>query len=574
MSTSSPRSADISSPSPQRLGQPSQSSPSSSPAWLETLIFNARVVTTGAEALPFPYVKGLLGMVVFLLDTVDKMKKNQDSMKELCGDAVEIITILRDQISSNGDTAALKFKGKCEELESSLQDVVKAVNQLQSRPRNFSDRIKEAIKSNSTADEIRRFQTRIWELRSNFMLMATMDTNFQVQKVLNMVSPPSLVVAQVMQTINNCSPPSRIFHGRQTILDQMDQFFTQSIGKQAIFLLHGLGGAGKTQIALKFIEESASHFTDIFFIDSSSTTTIETGLKNITETKNIGDSPESALKWLRGKQDNWLLLFDNADNPKINLNNYFPNCNHGNILITSRNPGLCVYASSHSPVSDMEETDAVNLLLRSAGQDTTDCNTVTSIPIVKMFYYLPLAIIQAGAFISKSGDLGSYLALYELNRARLLSQKPTQSHDAYAWTVYTTWQISFEQLSQPAAMFLQLCSLLHHQGISEQIFKNATNYRFCDATRVRGASRWLKQDLRSGCSHRRRTPPRKESHKDEAAVSGLASTCNPCAKGTVDPGSGSCDLGGTGSSYTHAQASVASWGCPYALGAIIRSPRA
>ncbi|KAJ7139191.1 hypothetical protein C8R44DRAFT_727298 [Mycena epipterygia] len=96
----------------------------------------------------------------------------------------------------------------------------------------------------------------------------------------------------------------------------------------------------------------------------------------------------------------------------------------------------------------------------------------------------------------------------------------------------------------------------------------------CDATRVRGASRWLKQDLRSGCSHRRRTPPRKESHKDEAAVSGLASTCNPCAKGTVDPGSGSCDLGGTGSSYTHALASVASWGCPYALGAIIRSPRA
>ncbi|KAJ7101145.1 hypothetical protein C8R44DRAFT_576990, partial [Mycena epipterygia] len=185
-----------------------------------------------------------------------------------------------------------------------------------------------------------------------------------------------------------------------------------------------------------------------------------------------------ALQWLRSKQDEWLLFFDNADDPKINLNNYFPQCDHGNILITSRNPGLCVYAGSHSPVSDMEEIEAVDLLLRSAVQDTTDDNKTIAGQIVKALHYLPLAIIQAGAFISKSGDLDSYLALYEQNQARLLSQKPAQSHDNYAWTVYTTWQISFEQLSQPAATFLQLCSLLHHQGISEQIFKNAATYKF------------------------------------------------------------------------------------------------
>ncbi|KAJ7121153.1 hypothetical protein C8R44DRAFT_705900 [Mycena epipterygia] len=174
----------------------------------------------------------------------------------------------------------------------------------------------------------------------------------------------------------------------------------------------------------------------------------------------------------------WLLFFDNADDPKINLNDYFPNCGHGNILITSRNPGLGVYASAHAPVSNMEEMDAINLLLRSAVQETTDHNRTTAGQIVKVLHYLPLAIIQAGAFISKSGDLDSYLALYEQNQVQLLSQKPTQSHNNYAWTVYTTWQISFNQLSQPAAMFLQLCLLLHHQGISEQIFKNAATYKF------------------------------------------------------------------------------------------------
>ncbi|KAJ7115187.1 P-loop containing nucleoside triphosphate hydrolase protein [Mycena epipterygia] len=347
-----------------------------------------------------------------------------------------IITVLRDQVASHGDTAAvhIKFKAQCEQLERVLQDILEGINQLQMRDRGFHARIKEVIKANSTTDDISQFRTRIQELRSNFMLMAIMDTNFQVQKAVTVVSP-NVVVAQVLQPINNCPPPSRIFHGRRIILQHMHQYFTQNTGKQDIFVLHGLGGAGKTQIALKFIEESASRFTDIFFIDSSSNETIDAGLKNVGKAKNIGESSQEALRWLRSKQDEWLLFFDNADDPKIDLNNYFPQCTHGNILITSRNPGLCVYASSHSAVGDMEETDAVGLLLRSSTQDTTDRNKAIAAQIVKALYYLPLAIIQAGAFISKSGNLHSYLGLYERNRAKLLNQKPAQSHDNYAWTL-------------------------------------------------------------------------------------------------------------------------------------------
>ncbi|KAJ7734846.1 hypothetical protein B0H16DRAFT_1264964, partial [Mycena metata] len=72
-----------------------------------------------------------------------------------------------------------------------------------------------------------------------------------------------------------------------------------------------------------------------------------------------------ALAWLQSKHGNWLLFFDNADDPTINLNEFFPLCNHGNIIITSRNPGLCVYGE-HSAVSDIEEVDAIALLLQSA----------------------------------------------------------------------------------------------------------------------------------------------------------------------------------------------------------------
>ncbi|KAJ7446583.1 hypothetical protein FB451DRAFT_1537503 [Mycena latifolia] len=457
--------------------QPIKPSPSFGADWLAALIFNARAITAAAEALPFPYVKGVFGSVVFLLETVEKVQKNRDQLKELCADTVDVITVLRDQISCHGDTAALKFKGQCEELQCFLQDVVEVVHHHQIKPRGLSARIKEAVKSSNTTDEIIRFRARIREVRSNFMLMATINTNFQVQKVLSVLSP-TVPAPQVPQPVNNCPPPTRIFHGRQTILDQMHQYFTQNEGQQDIFLLYGLGGAGKTQIALKFIEETISQFTDIFLVDTSTTETINAGLQSIARTKSVGDSSQDALQWLKSKPDEWLLFFDNADDPKIDLNKYFPQCSHGNILVTSRNPGLCVYAGAHCAVSDMEEIDAMDLLLRSSAQDTTNHNKETAAQIVKVLHYLPLAIIQAGAFISKSRNLEGYLALFADNKSRLLTQRPAQSHDNYAWTVYTTWQISFDQLSELAKTFLKLCSFLHYQGISEDIFKNAPSYKF------------------------------------------------------------------------------------------------
>ncbi|KAJ7045012.1 hypothetical protein C8F04DRAFT_521579 [Mycena alexandri] len=282
---------------------------------------------------------------------------------------------------------------------------------------------------------------------------------------------------QASQIANHCPPPSRIFQSRQDILNKMHQFFSDT-GVQHIYVLHGLGGAGKTQIALKFIKESSSRFSDIFFIDTSTITTIDTGLKNIAVLKNFGDSPQDGLLWLTSKVEQWLLFFDNADDPSISLNDFIPQCNHGNVIITSRNPGLRVYAGSHSLVSDMKEEDAVALLLKSGSQKATIHTEQIATEIVKSLHYLPLAIVQAGAFISKSQDLDGYLALYTKNQAQLLSEKSAQPHDGYAWTVYTTWQMSFDRLTPPAAMFLQHCSFLHYNGISEEIFSYASKYTF------------------------------------------------------------------------------------------------
>ncbi len=107
------------------------------------------------------------------------------------------------------------------------------------------------------------------------------------------------------------------------------------------------------------------------------------GLKSIATTRKIGDSSQDALKWFASKQEPWLLFFDNADDPKIDLNKFFPKCSHGNIVITSRNPGLRGYGQ-HSQVSDMQETEAIELLLKCASQDTSSANEQIAVEIVKV----------------------------------------------------------------------------------------------------------------------------------------------------------------------------------------------
>ncbi|KAJ7049641.1 P-loop containing nucleoside triphosphate hydrolase protein, partial [Mycena amicta] len=286
-----------------------------------------------------------------------------------------------------------------------------------------------------------------------------------------------------IQLIRNCPPPSQFFQGRKDILLQLDRFFQSMEQKeQKVVLLYGLGGAGKTQIALKFVSDSGSRFTDQFKINASSEEAIEMGYKQISSAKSLGDTAEAAQTWLKANHDEWLLLFDNADKVDLDLGAYLPKCAHGNILITSRNPQLWSHTGPDKKIieiSNLVVDDAVALLLKCAGLEMDIGNHKTHAVVVEL-YCFPLAIIQAGAFISKTPhlyqDISKFIPIYRENRAALLTKKPQQSQGDYEWTVYTTWEMSFKQLKPVAAQFLQLCSFIHFEGITEDIFKRASEY--------------------------------------------------------------------------------------------------
>ncbi|KAJ7105302.1 P-loop containing nucleoside triphosphate hydrolase protein, partial [Mycena epipterygia] len=256
----------------------------------------------------------------------------------------------------------------------------------------------------------------------------------------------------------------------------MKHYFNTNLGRRHVLLLYGLGGAGKSQIAFKFVETSTvpePRFCDIYFIDSSTRQTIENDLATLALAKQIGKTARDSLLWLSHQQREWLIVFDNADDIHLNLREFFPSGSHGNILITSRNPALGQHAQTECKIDCMELEDAINLLLAAAGCDSADLSK----SLFKKLYCFPLAVAQAGGSISSLHALHHYLELYEdtAKRIQQLNRRPVQSE--YEWSVYTTWQISFEKLSIPAAKLLQLCSFIHHDAISEDMFKRAALYK-------------------------------------------------------------------------------------------------
>src|SRR5277367_883010 len=237
-------------------------------------------------------------------------------------------------------------------------------------------------------------------------------------------------------------------------------------------------------------------FWRIFWIDATNDETINFSFQTIAgypeATASGAKDMASVIHWLSELDSNWLLIFDNADGKPNMISKSLPPGNRGNVLITSRNPGMKCNVSRGAwiEVEDMEEEDAISLLLMAAFlDDTSEELRQASMPIVKELYYLPLAVDQAGAAIACGlCDMNNYLEVYSARRQALLAHPSFEGASNYGRAVYTTWEMSFlaleaqatkgksevdVQAAESAIAILQTFAFFHFDGISEDIFRRA-----------------------------------------------------------------------------------------------------
>jgi hypothetical protein len=220
------------------------------------------------------------------------------------------------------------------------------------------------------------------------------------------------------------------FTGRETLLKEIETSLFEDLPNRWNYrvALYGLGGVGKTQLALEYVYSRRGKYDSIFWISAASHATLLSGMQEIAKDTNC-ISPDAALNlkpseiaervltWLNNNSG-WLLVFDNLDDVTV-LDGYLPTSSMGQqTLITTRNQHFDQIPSEGLPVGVLNVEDAVTLLLTRSKVLFTAESRAEALKIVQELGYLALAIEQAAAYIREaSKDIFKFLNSYRLNRA-------------------------------------------------------------------------------------------------------------------------------------------------------------
>jgi len=139
--------------------------------------------------------------------------------------------------------------------------------------------------------------------------------------------------------------------------------------RRKVFIVHGLGGIGKTQLSVEFTRQHQRSYSAVFWVDGSTNERLRRSIADLASRlpqhqisegsrnyshrgrANVDEVVEDVLKWLsQPLNDQWLLIFDNVDrefsgssrDPEVfDVKEYFPTADQESILITSRLMSLC-----------------------------------------------------------------------------------------------------------------------------------------------------------------------------------------------------------------------------------------
>ncbi len=211
---------------------------------------------------------------------------------------------------------------------------------------------------------------RLDEVHATTALMRALDR--PVQLVDGMTPGPRF--PGTVPRIWNVPPRNPGFTGRSLVLERMRD---QLGGGMAVVLpqpqtLYGLGGVGKTQVALEYVHRFMADYDLVWWISSEQADDVIASLAELAVRlgaqggEDMAAASQEAVDLLRRgvPSDRWLLVFDNADDPET-LRRHFPQGGSGHILVTSRNQSWSQHGDA-LPVDVFLREESVEHLQRRA----------------------------------------------------------------------------------------------------------------------------------------------------------------------------------------------------------------
>ncbi|ETI19374.1 hypothetical protein G647_09206 [Cladophialophora carrionii CBS 160.54] len=280
-------------------------------------------------------------------------------------------------------------------------------------------------------------------------------------------------------------PRNKHFSGRKDILAELHSELDFKPGQQQMnsWAIWGIGGIGKTQIALAYAYEQLDQgLQAIFWVRSQTPLDIAQGFTEIAMSLQMkgaiadGDHEQNrylVMKWLHSTRTPWLLVFDNVESP-THIEKYWPAGKVGSILITSRyqvfelNP-----ASGGCQVPVMTEEEGSSMLQSLLGRKAySTTETQSARELSREVDGLPLALNLLGGQIRARGTkVENFLRGYQNNPIIHLRPKKTVQNLYYDQSIDSVWETSFEPLDADPSRLLGILSFLSAEGIPRALFQ-------------------------------------------------------------------------------------------------------
>ncbi|KAF4621771.1 hypothetical protein D9613_012146 [Agrocybe pediades] len=475
----------------------------------QILRFTKSIMDKVAEAHPF--LKVAWSAFAFVYEAVEKTTREDKAVRDLAKSLREMLGVAnaRPELLVIKDTTNV-----IAEMSILALRIAQVIHEYSSTG-VVGRALRLSIPGSSLHSRIQQYQADHRELMEQFRTRLGISSDVQLETLIELTSSIPKVVEDSKITGGIESQTSvRLFRpiattrfiGRQKEIGLLKAHFEirdttgarrrNTSGARRSFLISGMGGIGKTQLCLQFVEDAMdnSTFSRVFYIDAATEESIASSFKGIfhntsgLKSSGLSESPDSVLAWISRLEEDWLIVYDNAED---SVANYLPRGRRGNILMTSRNPGLArETGGAHIALNKMSEEDAL-ALFKSSGchQFLSPEDEQMGRKIVSSLSFIPLAVDLAGAYTASSTgfcDLHEYLQWLSVKRTEVFHPFEIANKTPYNNTIYGAWELSMKGLEDMAASsharqeaaesalaILQIFSWFHHSNIDESIFKRA-----------------------------------------------------------------------------------------------------
>ncbi|MFC6014987.1 FxSxx-COOH system tetratricopeptide repeat protein [Plantactinospora solaniradicis] len=255
------------------------------------------------------------------------------------------------------------------------------------------------------------------------------------------------------------------FTGRDAIVEKLRNRLHRHPTAQPLALL-GLGGVGKTQIALEYAHRFAAYYDIVWWISADQPQIVRAELAKLAGQlklagSTVNEQVEAVLQALRqgSRFPRWLIIFDNPEEPE-QIREFLPD-GPGDVIVTTRNQSW-THVAEYLEIGVFERAESVQLISRRVQTlMPSDAEAVA-----ERLGDLPLVVEQAAAWLATTAmPVRSYLNLLDTRLPEMLAEKPPQG---YPHSAAVTWSLSMERLrkSRPAAArLLELFSFFSPEPI-------------------------------------------------------------------------------------------------------------